>query len=550
MRKFYFRESMIIPWMMAVAILPMILVSIIAYSLAQDILNQAIDNYLITSIQKKVDFLNDYISERKLTIIEVSKLPDVIEIINRAESKTLLSPKEQAHLKIFITYLKYLAEKIGLNDLYIIDLNGKVIFSLFEDPFLGKTLTPADPFELESYRAFDGARILRMPYLYNEYKYSTPSATETSILLTNPILEDGKTKGVLFMRLQPHIVQEVIKRQLGFTASEETILGMLVKDKPVIIMHGFHGTKKDVVDATTNTRKTITNLLEKAIRGQTGGPLTVTENNRKMILVYQYVPQLNMGMVFQYDKSEVFQRIYWLKFHMIFLIATSLLLVFLVVYWISRELWKANIKSEQLLKNILPEFVIDELKEKKQFLARNIASVSIVFVDIANFTQFASGTSPEKVVQILDQLFSIFDHLCEKYQLEKIKTIGDAYMAVANLISEQEDHANRAVNLGLDMINAVKEYNQKHQTNFTLRVGIDSGSITAGIIGKKKFSYDLWGNAVNRASRMESTGIVNKIQLTTETHQLLQNRSQYHITIRKGLVVKGLGELDTYIIES
>ncbi len=149
---------------------------------------------------------------------------------------------------------------------------------------------------------------------------------------------------------------------------------------------------------------------------------------------------------------------------------------------------------------------------------------------------------------ILDALFSIFDNLSDKYQLEKIKTIGDSYMAASGLIVPQDDHASRAVNLGLDAIEAVHQYNLTSHTDFAIRVGIDSGNVIAGIIGKKKFSYDLWGNSVNCASRMESTGLPNELQISAQTYSALLNKEEYRFTLRKNVMVKGLGEMDTYLV--
>jgi class 3 adenylate cyclase len=266
-------------------------------------------------------------------------------------------------------------------------------------------------------------------------------------------------------------------------------------------------------------------------------------------VIGHYVPQLNMGMVIQYDKTEVFQKLHWLKINIIIVTSISLLIVLLIVTWLARSLWEAHMKSELLLKNILPVFVIEELKEKKHFVARNVHKVSIVFMDIVGFTAFTASHSPVIVVTILDELFSILDSLCDKYQLEKIKTIGDAHMSVAGLIFPQADHAARAVNMALDAIDAIQNYNLDNHTNFAIRIGIDSGSITAGIIGKRKFSYDVWGNAVNRASRMESTGTPNIVQITTDTYEALPHKENYKISSQQHIVVKGLGEVDTYLVE-
>ena len=255
-----------------------------------------------------------------------------------------------------------------------------------------------------------------------------------------------------------------------------------------------------------------------------------------------------MGIVIAYDKSDVYQKIHWLQVNMVVITLIDLLIVIMIVSWIAGSLREAQRKSERLLENILPKFVVDELKEKKQFSARLVSDTSVLFMDFHNFTPFCSSKTPEEVIVILDALFSMFDTLSDKYQLEKIKTIGDAYMAVAGLIVAQDDHASRAIHMALDAIEAVKEYNQKHGTNFAIRAGIDSGNVITGIVGKKKFSYDLWGDAVNCASRMESTGLPNEIQISENTYKALSDKKPYVFKQRQRIDVKGFGIMDTYLV--
>ena len=233
-----------------------------------------------------------------------------------------------------------------------------------------------------------------------------------------------------------------------------------------------------------------------------------------------------------------------------FLLACALLFCILIIFWTLWKLRAARIRNEFLLKNMLPKFVIEELKDKKIFYPRNVQNVSVIFIDIVRFTPFTSQTAPEAVVHILDEIFSIFDQLSIKYALEKIKTIGDAYMAVSGLIAPQVDHANKAIDFALDAIEQIKQYNARQATDFSLRVGIDSGTVTSGIIGTQKFSYDLWGNVVNRASRMQTTSEENKVQITEETRLAIKKIEKYHITAREKWIVKGLGGMCTYFIET
>jgi guanylate cyclase len=203
-------------------------------------------------------------------------------------------------------------------------------------------------------------------------------------------------------------------------------------------------------------------------------------------------------------------------------------------------------KSEGLLLNILPRSIADRLKASTQPIADQLSSASILFADVVDFTPLAERLPAAEVVGILDQLFSHFDLLVERYRLEKIKTIGDSYMAAAGVPTPRPDHARAMALMALDMLETMSSHSDIADLGLELRVGINSGPVVAGVIGRKRFSYDLWGDAVNTASRMESQGTPGRIQITTETRELLGAEFEYE---RRGSIqVKGKGELETWYL--
>jgi class 3 adenylate cyclase len=204
-------------------------------------------------------------------------------------------------------------------------------------------------------------------------------------------------------------------------------------------------------------------------------------------------------------------------------------------------------KSEQLLLNILPSTIASRLKESNNTIADSFAEVTILFADIVGFTKLSTKVSPVELVELLNQVFSAFDELADKHGLEKIKTIGDAYMVVGGIPEPRADHAEAIAEMALDMQAEIIKINQEIQQNFSMRIGINSGEVVAGVIGKKKFIYDLWGDAVNTASRMESHGIANMIHVTDETYQLLAGK--YVFADRGMIEIKGKGEMQTYILQ-
>lgn len=201
-------------------------------------------------------------------------------------------------------------------------------------------------------------------------------------------------------------------------------------------------------------------------------------------------------------------------------------------------------RSERLLLNILPKSIAQRLKCSPSLIADYFAQASILFADIQNFTPLCKNLSPQQVVGLLNEVFCKFDELIQKYGLEKIKTSGDGYMVAGGLPVVNPTHAIQCCHCALDMQQAFQLICKKNHLNTGLRIGIGCGEVVAGIIGKNKFSYDLWGEAVNLASRMESHGVCNRIQITESTYQL--TRVHFHCDKRGALEVKGVGWVTTY----
>jgi guanylate cyclase len=203
-------------------------------------------------------------------------------------------------------------------------------------------------------------------------------------------------------------------------------------------------------------------------------------------------------------------------------------------------------KSEALLVNILPGSIAARLKAASQTIADHFDATSILFADVVDFTPLSQRLSPAEMVGILDRLFSHFDALVERHGLEKIKTVGDCYMAAAGVPDPHRDHARRAALLALDMREAVATSAVAGREGLELRIGINSGPVVAGVIGRKRFLYDLWSDAVNTASRMESHGTPGEIQITRETYELLKDE---FVCRRRGRIpVKGKGEMETWYL--
>jgi class 3 adenylate cyclase/CheY-like chemotaxis protein len=203
-------------------------------------------------------------------------------------------------------------------------------------------------------------------------------------------------------------------------------------------------------------------------------------------------------------------------------------------------------RSDALLLNILPAPVAERLKAGPGTLADSFPDATVLFADIVGFSRLAAQVTPEALLDYLNEIFSAFDHLVDRYGLEKIKTIGDSYMVVGGVPLPRPDHAEAVAELALAMQAEIGRFCHPDGTPSSLRIGIHSGPVIAGVIGKRKFSYDLWGETVNLASRMESHGLPGQIQVTAETYQRL--RATHTFTARGPLAVKDLGEMPAYLL--
>lgn len=203
-------------------------------------------------------------------------------------------------------------------------------------------------------------------------------------------------------------------------------------------------------------------------------------------------------------------------------------------------------RSERLLLNVLPASIAARLKQTDGVIADAFGEVTVLFADIVDFTRRSQLIAPGQVVQSLNDLFSVFDQLAQRQGLEKIKTIGDAYMVVGGLPDPRPDHAEAVAEMALAIREEVTGRSDPSGQPLAVRIGIDTGPVVAGVIGRSKFSYDLWGDTVNTASRMESHGVAGCIQVTARTYQRL--RGGYRFERRGPIQVKGKGEMVTYFL--
>lgn len=222
-------------------------------------------------------------------------------------------------------------------------------------------------------------------------------------------------------------------------------------------------------------------------------------------------------------------------------------LIFVTMAYFVRQRDRLQAESDKLLHNILPDQIARRLKSDEPVIADNYEAVSVLFADVVDFTPMSADMPPAQLVGLLNDVFSTFDGFVKDLGLEKIKTVGDGYMAAAGVPAARRDHAHAIAELALRMRDHVSVH---HFTGhrISLRIGINSGPVVAGVVGTHKFAYDLWGDVVNMASRMESEGVPGSIQITPATYELL--RHEFVCEPRGPITVKGKGEMKTYLLRS
>ncbi|WP_299017569.1 adenylate/guanylate cyclase domain-containing protein [uncultured Photobacterium sp.] len=572
-------------YFLLVSVLVVVALAAVTYFLAAETQKEmAIAQFEVTADHKEFE-INRYIAEQ---ISIVAKMAELDEL--RRAADTLLSEQIGTHQyesdyfklaeALFLsTYLDFGLETASeLTEIFMLTkVGGRVFFSTMPD-------------DEGDYRLSDQYFIQGLRQTFLQKVYPNPDTAAPTLTVSTPLLSsEGKLLGVLAAHIRLSVLAEIVNRKTGLGDSGEAYL---------IDAHNRF-ISADRLGEDPFPRGVHSSGIDAALKGERGAGLYDNYAGVPVIGSYRWLPDLGLALISEVKASvalapanQLGSMLLMVGFMAVGVLSIGIYLITLRItrpilavtdttmkitagdlsqqapvladdetgllaehfnHMIIRlkntldDLAEEQERSEHLLLNVLPAPIAERLKDGEETIADSFSEVTILFADLVNFTPMSARLSAPEVVGLLNEIFCEFDHLSERRGLEKIKTIGDAYMVGAGIPIPRDDHAEVIAEMALDMLDVIACFNLKHNKSLSLRIGINSGPVVAGVIGRKKFIYDIWGDAVNTASRMESQGLKGGIQITEATYQHLKDR--YEFTDRGMIIIKGKGKMHTYILK-
>jgi len=572
-------KARMVAYFLLLSVLVVVALSTVAFLLAQETLkDRALERLEVTSDFKELQ-LNLFVEDQQEKIIRIAEIPAI-----REATEMLLDgePGTEGYAAAYKT-LEQLVDSAAaiapnLSEIFFLtDVGGRIFFSTEKDH--------EGEYRVTDYYLTEGRR---GPVIQNVYP--SPITFAPTMTVATPLISTGGERlGVIASHVSLSELDRIVKDPTGLGDSGESYL---VDKSNVFLSAGSYGTDEF-------PRGVHSFGIDAAVQGERGAQLYQNYAGTPVIGIYRWIPERELALLTEIHESEALApaRRLGLTLSAVGLIAVGLLAigVYLIAQRIAQpilaitdtaikisggdleqeapvltedetgilarsfndmigrlrttlqELEAEQQRSENLLLNVLPAPIADRLKRGEETIVDSFEEVSVLFADIVGFTDFASQVSPTYLIEMLNEIFSAFDEMSERHQLEKIKTIGDAYMVGGGLPTPRPDHAEAIADIALDMQEYVSQMDSRNDHKLAIRIGINSGPLVAGVVGTKKFLYDMWGDTVNTAARMESQGVEGCIQVTEETYGRL--RKKYLFEDRGIVDIKGKGNMHVYILK-
>ncbi len=572
-------KARMVAYFLLLSVLVVVALSTVAFFVAQETLkDRAFERLEVTSNLKELQ-LNLFVEEQQDNIIRIAEIPPIREAAEMVLSREPGTPGYRAAYNTLEQLVDSAAAiSPNLSEIFFLtDVGGRIFFST-EKEHEGE-------YRVTDYYLIQGRRGPVIQNVYPSPVTFAPTMTVASPLLSNR----GKRLGVIAAHVSLDILDRNVKDRTGLGESGESYL---VDKYNVFVSAASYGTEEF-------PRGVHSFGIDAAIQGERGAEIYRNYAGASVIGIYHWIPERELALLTEVPESEALApaRRLGLTLAVVGLMAVGLLTigVYLIAQRITRpilaitdtaikisggdleqeapvltedetgvlarnfnymtsrlrttlqDLEAEQLRSESLLLNVLPAPIADRLKRGEETIVDSFEEVSVLFADIVGFTDFASQVSPTYLIEMLNEIFSAFDEMSERHQLEKIKTIGDSYMVGGGLPTPRPDHAEAIADIALDMQEYVSQMDSRNDHKLAIRIGINSGPLVAGVVGTKKFLYDMWGDTVNTAARMESQGVEGCIQVTEETYGRL--RKKYLFEDRGIVDIKGKGNMHVYILK-
>nr|WP_067295589.1 adenylate/guanylate cyclase domain-containing protein [Marinobacterium profundum] len=565
--------------------LPVVIaLAVLSYMLSAGLLQRmAIDRFELIAEQREKE-IYAFMADQADIVRKIAAVDALRDAISELRELPVRSPEYQpAYMAMADTLFR--STFLDYGSAAATDLTGLMLLSQDE----GKVFFSTKPEQEGAVQSSAPYFVEGRDHTFIQPVYQAPDTQLPTLTVATPLTgRNGESLGVLAAQVRVPVLVDIVSQRGGLGQTGESYL--------VDTGHRFLSMARFGAQAYPDGAHSLG--IDTAIKGQSGAGLYLNYAGQAVIGSYRWLPDLGLALLTEIRVSEALQpatRLGWLML-LLGLLAVAVLL--LGTYFIARQIARPILavnattrqiaagdlsvrapvltedetgilaqnfntmidrlentledlaleqeKSEHLLLNILPAPIAERLKQGEGTIADTFAEVTILFADIVNFTPMSANLPAVELVGLLNEIFSEFDRLSELRGLEKIKTIGDAYMVGAGLPVECKDHARVIAEMALDMLDAIERFNCRHQSDLHMRIGINTGPVVAGVIGTRKFIYDIWGDAVNIASRMESQGVEGCIQVTENTWKHLQH--DYLFEDRGLIRIKGKGRMHTYML--
>ena len=538
-------KARIVTYFLVPSALVVAVLSMLAFLVAQDILeDRAVERLGVLSSIKELE-LNLFIEEMQENLGRIADLP----AIQNAAASLLAEEGSSDRQATYDTFERLVrsatAAAPDLREIFLLsDVGGRIFFS-------------TDKTREGEYRVTDTYYRLGLdgPVVQNVYPSAVTSAP--TLTIATPLLSDGEGRvAVIAAHVSLEKLDRIVKDRTGLGSSGESYL---VDALNVFVSAEGFGTEQF-------PRGVHSFGIDAAIRGERGTGTYRNYSDVPVIGVYRWIPERQLALLTEMHRSEAAAPARQLSAILAVKIAGGDLDqsapvqtedeigVLAENFNVMTDRLRTTLdhleteqdRSDSLLLNVLPASIADRLKKGEEPIVDSFSEVSVLFADLVGFSRYAGRVSHAEMITMLNRLFSAFDELSEGYGVEKIKTIGDSYLVVSGLPVERRDHAEAIADIALDMQDVVARLRSEAYPDLRLRVGVNSGPVLAGVVGTKRFMYDIWGDTVNIPARMESHGIDGETQVTENTY--LRLRADYIFRPRGLIEVKGNRKMQTYML--